>query len=90
MITLSDFQQAIADALFSGSWMMAGLAMLAVAVFAVFCVFRDVRMSLIASIAVAALFWMLDIIGSEMVLLMIAVAGIALMAAAGDGRRIGE
>lgn len=86
MLTFSEFQDAVASTLFDGNAQLAGLCIYAVAMLLIFTVARDSTISLIAAILVAFVFSLLGILGSEVLILIIAVAAIALSAV--KGRRV--
>lgn len=85
MLTFSEFQDAVASTLFDGNTALAGLAIYAVVMLLIFVIARDSTISLIGAILVAFVFSLLGILGSEVLILVIAVAAIALSAVKSRG-----
>ena len=79
MIDLNQFQSLLADGLFSGNELVAGLVIFVVTLAVIFVVLKqNVFASLVVAIPVAFIYSMLGILGSEMLLLLIVICVLGL------------
>lgn len=89
MISVQQIQEVIAENLFGGDTTIAGLAMFAIVLALVFALFRNnYHVGIIVSIPLALMFSALGVLGSELMILLIVVAVLAL--ALGAKKSLGE
>ena len=71
MMGIEEFQNAVAAAVCGGNMTVAGLLMLAVVMLLILSVSRRIYTSIILMLPVAVVFWTLDIIGTDMMVLLV-------------------
>lgn len=74
MMSISELQQTIAITLFDGNNTIAGLAMFAVVMLLIFTLSRRVYTSMVLTLPVSFIFWMLDVITTDMMIVLIVAA----------------
>lgn len=82
MITLTDIQTMIGDTFFNGDLTLAGLALFAVAIVVIFVLTKNVFQSLVVGLIVTGIFSYMNMITSDMMILLIIiiVLGLAMTA----------
>ena len=82
MITLTDIQNMLGDTFFNGDLTLAGLALFAVAIIVIFALTKNVFQSLVVGLIVTGIFSYMNVITSDMMILLIIiiVLGLALTA----------
>lgn len=80
MMGVAEFQQTLADAIFHGNVTVAGLAMFAVVMLLVLTISGSMYTSIVLTLPVTVVFWMLDVIATDMMIILIitALLGLAL------------
>ena len=80
MIGVSEFQQILADSLLQGNFTVAGLIMLAAVMLLIFALSRRIYTAIVLTLPVSIVFWMMDVIGTDMMIILIitALLGMAL------------
>lgn len=89
MISLSDFQEVLANSLFNGDLMIAGIIMYVCVLAVIFAVFyKTYHIALIISIPMTLVFRLLDVLNQETTVLMIVIA--VLILAMGAKKTFGD
>lgn len=71
MISISEFQQILADSLLQGNYTVAGLVMLAAVMLIIFALSRRIYTAIVLMLPVSIVFWMMDVIGTDMMIILI-------------------
>lgn len=79
MMGVSEFQQTLADSLLQGNTTAAGLIMLATVMLLILALSRRIYTGIVLSLPVTILFWMLDVIGTDMMIVLIITALLGLV-----------
>ena len=74
MIGVSEFQQILADSLLQGNFTVAGLIMLAAVILLIFALSRRIYTAIVLTLPVSIVFWMMDVIGTDMMIILIITA----------------
>lgn len=89
MITAAEFQEVLANSVFSGDMMIAGIVMYVAVLAVVFAIFyQSYHIALIVAIPVTLVFRLMDILNQETTLLMIVIA--VLILAMGAKKTFGD
>lgn len=79
MMSIEEFQYTIAETLCQGNMNVAGLLMLAVVMLLILSISRRIYTSIILMLPVAIVFWLLDIIGTDMMVILVIAAMLGLV-----------
>ena len=79
MMGVEEFQHTIAKTLCQGNMTVAGLLMLAVVMLLILSISRRIYTSIILMLPVAIVFWLLDIIGTDMMVILVITALLGLV-----------
>ena len=89
MITVAEFQEILANSVFSGDMMIAGIVMYATVLAVIFVIFyQTYHIALIVMIPVTLVFRLMDVLNQETTLLMIVIA--VLILAMGAKKTFGD